>query len=611
MGKLQTNCKPGRITALLLVFVLLFTACGVETAPESEPTETASETVTESEQAPESETASEPESEPEPTVREDGKYQPINLLFISDNTDWTEYGEHRSYIRYLVENDTLSSTDGSSYYDFAELMKEDASVWQEIGRLTPITYTKDAFVSLFRAESAEYAFPLGVDGETLYDDCAGMEKIEAPTEEGQTRQFFLLLSTRHNGLVLLECYEYPEEKTEYCKLGFVLGKDSGDSIAVNEGLAEGFIGGTCMNDVQWVLDKDGLLTISGNGPAHKPIYRDCSVEFCTIAEQHPIRRIVVEEGVTVLEDDLFYYINTLESAKIAASVTEWGKGLFSCCSALQEVEGGENLLRIPDRCFSSCEKLEGFRIAESVRTIGVYAFYECAAMSLEEIPENVEEIGEYAFADFGDLPRLEIRNGVKIGQDAFWGVKSLKEVVIGEGITTLERWFSNCPAIERITLPSTLKTIAPYALEGIRGLEELKLPDSLQTIGDGAFGACEDLKALEIPASVRVLPQAAFSSCRRLEKITLHEGLEELSQNAFDFMPAVESITIPASVKKIGRHAFMDCTDLKEVIFLGDVKEITFEKAPAGYDDSFYEEQIRNVNFVDKDGNTIDYKDLW
>ena len=609
MRKLQTDRKIAKFTALLLVLLLLFAACGAETATESEPAETVSGQITESEQFPESEP--EPMSEPEPTVREDGKYQPINLLFISDNTDWTEYGEHRSYIRYLVENDTLSSTDGSPYYDFAALMKEDASPWKEIGRLTPITYTKDAFVSLFRAESAEYAFPLGVDGEALFDDCTVMEKIEAPTEEGQTRQFFLLLSTRHNGLVLLECYEYPEEKTEYCKVGFVLGKDNGDSIAVENNLAEGFIGGTCMNDVQWVLDKDGLLTISGNGPAHKPIYRDCSVEFYTIAEQHPIRRIVVEEGVTVLEDDLFYYISTLESAKIAASVTEWGKGLFSCCSALQEVEGGENLLRIPDHCFSSCEKLEGFRIAESVRMIGVNAFYECAAMSLEEIPENVEEIGEYAFAGFGDLPRLEIRNGVKIGQDAFWGVKSLKEVVIGEGITTLERWFSNCPAIESITLPSTLKTIAPEALEGIRGLEELKLPDSLQTIGDGAFGGCEDLKELEIPASVRVLPCAAFSSCRRLEKIILHEGLEEISQNAFDFMPAVKSITIPASVKKIGRHAFLDCTDLKEVIFLGDVKEITFEKAPAGYDDSFYEEQIRNVHFVDKDGNTINYKDLW
>ena len=360
-----------------------------------------------------------------------------------------------------------------------------------------------------------------------------------------------------------------------------------------------------MNDVRWVLDQDGLLTISGKGYAHTPIYHERCMEFGTIAEKYPIRRVVVEDGVTVLAAGLFQYLSSLESVEIAPSVVSWGNGLFSGCTALKEVRGGGKLRTIPALCFSGCGELNTFEIADSVRSIGLEAFHACSSLVFPALPEKIIEIENDAFSSCGGFPYLTITKDMEIGEYAFADMTVLEEVVIEEGVTAIgPGWFSNCTSLHSVTLPGSLRIIDWYAFEGTKNLRKIVLPPSLTTIGDGAFSRSA-LEEIEVPASVRVISTEAFGFCLDLKKVTLHEGLERIGPTAFDTDGQIESLKVPASVKQVGSYLFAESTGIHEVIFLGDPKEITFgtEEYLMG---PFTESQLQTITFLDKDGNQLD-----
>ena len=64
-------------------------------------------------------------------------------------------------------------------------------------------------------------------------------------------------------------------------------------------------------------------------------------------------------------------------------------------------------------------------------------------------------------------------------------------------------------AVEKITLPSTLKTIHRGAFCGCRKLLKVELPEGLQLIGERAFAGSE-LSAIEFPKTLPRVERSAF-----------------------------------------------------------------------------------------------------
>lgn len=140
---------------------------------------------------------------------------------------------------------------------------------------------------------------------------------------------------------------------------------------------------------------------------------------------------------------------------------------------------------------------------------------------------------------------------VAIGEKAFWNCSAVTEVIIPEGVTTIEESaFSKC------------------------GLTKVTIPETITTIGTDAFCECIDLTAVTIPQGV--IGRSAFSSCYNLAEVTISEGVTEIGQNAFYACGSLEKVTIPASVTTIGPISFVLCTSLTEVKILGEVTEIGF-----------------------------------
>lgn len=106
--------------------------------------------------------------------------------------------------------------------------------------------------------------------------------------------------------------------------------------------------------------------------------------------------------------------------------------------------------------------------------------------------------------------------------------------------------FQNCTELTKITIPSSVKTIASYAFANCTKLSNLTFEEDSQLTYIGSN---------------------AFESCTSLEAITLPIGLEQIYQNTFAGCTKLKTITIPANVGFIGNYAFQRCTELEEVIF--------------------------------------------
>ena len=123
------------------------------------------------------------------------------------------------------------------------------------------------------------------------------------------------------------------------------------------------------------------------------------------------------------------------------------------------------------------------------------------------IPETVKEIRRQAFLNARPEKRmrtLTIPASVrKIDRLAFAGLAGLCHVEISPGITVLEPGtFRNCPELESIHLPITLRRIESRVFENCTGLYEVILNAERISISEDAFLHCEKLKNSQIEAAI-------------------------------------------------------------------------------------------------------------
>ena len=129
----------------------------------------------------------------------------------------------------------------------------------------------------------------------------------------------------------------------------------------------------------------------------------------------------------------------------------------------------------------------------------------------------------------------------------------------------------------------------------------LVIPDTITSIGEGAFSNVTGLKTIIIPYSVKQLKTNAFSSNTGIEKVVFQtktnddgyiEGCERIGERAFYLCSNLKEIELPQSLKYMESSAFYGtnlssikipenvtvlssflfgwCSNLKEIIFLGN-----------------------------------------
>ena len=119
--------------------------------------------------------------------------------------------------------------------------------------------------------------------------------------------------------------------------------------------------------------------------------------------------------------------------------------------------------------------------------------------------------------------------------------------------------FSNCYALQSVTIPEGVTSIGTYAFSNCYTLQSVTIPDSVTSIGSNAFTNCYALQSVTIPDGVTSIGTYAFSNCYALQSVTIPDSVTSIGNNAFSNCYALQSVTIPDGVTSIENNAFAYC----------------------------------------------------
>ena len=266
------------------------------------------------------------------------------------------------------------------------------------------------------------------------------------------------------------------------------------------------VSGQAGSDSYYALDEDGTLTIYGSGSITRNLPSD------------GVKKVVIEEGITIIGDSAFQGCRALTSVTIPDSVTSIRDDAFSGCTSLQYNEYGNGLYLgntenpyavfikmksddvasitihndtklIYGSSFSGCTALMNVTIGDSVTSIGEYAFYRCSGLTSITIPDSVTSIGTSAFYGCDGLTSVTIPDSVtSIGHQAFLGCSGLTSIIIPDSVTSIGyRAFYGCSGLTSVTIGNAVTSIGDSAFEDCSGLTSVTIGNAVTSIGDSAF----------------------------------------------------------------------------------------------------------------------------
>ena len=394
-----------------------------------------------------------------------------------------------------------------------------------------------------------------------------------------------------------------------------------DSIA-----ADTIDSGTCGPDVNWTLDDEGILHISGTGPMNN--YQGYETPEPWKSHSNEITAVQLSGNITYLGSNSFTGCSAMTNAELNDGLEIIGIGAFSNCSSLTTITLPSTVETICDSAFTGCTSLSEFEITGNVKHIGYAVFGGCTSLTEikvsqsnqyfvasngvlftkdmttlvqypagktdtgYEVPSSVSSIGYMAFINCQNLHSVIIPDSVTvIGEAVFLGCRTLESVQIPTGLTIIpasmfancsslrtvtlpagitaipDSTFLNCFSLENIDIPDTVESIGTYAFGNCVSISELNLPDGIITIGNESFIGCTSITEVEMPNSVTSLGYGAFRGCTGLASIVLSNQLTGINSNAFDGCSQLEEIVLPSGVQTIGFSSFRNCISLKSITF--------------------------------------------
>lgn len=290
-----------------------------------------------------------------------------------------------------------------------------------------------------------------------------------------------------------------------------------------------------------------------------------------------------------------------------------------------EIFCGDSLL---DNCIANNSM--GFKLAMSLNgykpgryQLDVYAVYADETRKLlgsvdYDYGVTVSDKNMFAYSENDDgtvtitggnivTPKLEIPaelEGKKvsaIGMNAFTGNNVITDLVIPEGVTTLNWYsFNTCENLETVTLPDSLEFIDSWAFERCSKLKTINVPANVTRINGGAFAqnssmtsiTCDpanknyvsvngvlftkDMKELvaypggiqggyTVPATVNHIGDAAFYGALGLDSVTILGNLDFIGFEAFAECSKLTDVAIRDGVNYVGYWAFRGCNGIKSL----------------------------------------------
>ena len=190
-----------------------------------------------------------------------------------------------------------------------------------------------------------------------------------------------------------------------------------------------------------------------------------------------------------------------------------------------------------------------------------------------------------------EIEYLDLPEGLtSIGEYAFNGAKSIKEVVLPQSLVRLEQYsFIECRSIHTFTIGPNLSLIAQHALNSCYSLTNLYVPDNVTEIRYNAFNMIPNVSysegredrpdagartvngIVEEPMVYDPVDQTKLSACSAFAKgyIKVKDGVKVLGSYALYNCIAITTVELPNSVEKVEGYALYHC-DAAETLIIGN-----------------------------------------
>ena len=110
-----------------------------------------------------------------------------------------------------------------------------------------------------------------------------------------------------------------------------------------------------------------------------------------------------------------------------------------------------------------------------------------------------------------------------------------------------------------VRIPKGVKKIGAKAFYGNIGIEKVIMPSTVKTIGKEAFSNCRNLQGIKLPKGIKKVENKAFENCSSLEKIIIPESVKSIGSKAFANCKNLTDLTVKSSKTKVKGDSFKGC----------------------------------------------------
>ena len=392
-------------------------------------------------------------------------------------------------------------------------------------------------------------------------------------------------------------------------------------IVAGDGVRSGTCGASG-DDVKWVFDCDGVLSVYGTGAmADWSRYEDIPWNDY----RSSIKKVTMGPNVTTLGKIAFAQCENLTSVTIGNGVKTIKKQAFYDCAKLDSVVIPNGVTEIVELAFYKCPSLQYLILGSGLQTIGQMAFMNCGSLRSVSIPSSVSSLGPGVWNLCDNLHHLTVAwtsasqipnwNNLVSASPCYlhvpcgtydiyhsangWKNCGISEVIYGEcgaeGQEANVTWTLSCDSV--LTVSGTGAMTNKQAWSAVRGaIKTAIIGNGITNIGNSAFSQCTKLTSVTIGKGVTSIGTNAFYACRKMESVHITDlaawcGISYGDSYSYPFYKngnaankgdgniylkgtLLTELSIPQGISEIKPYAFYGCTSINSISSFGEVTSI-------------------------------------
>lgn len=251
-------------------------------------------------------------------------------------------------------------------------------------------------------------------------------------------------------------------------------------------------------------------------------------------------------------DNVYYTVLSVPelTVEVAPSPNKY-KGIVTIPQTVEWSGRCFNIISIESKAFYDCSELKEIYIPRSIKTVNSDAFSKTnlEKVHLEDVKSWLSVTLEYFGFSLGEtIKSSPFNNGASLCIDG----ELIENLIIPEGIKTLNGNFSGCGSIRKVTLPESCCCL------------------------NGSFAQCKNLETVDPKGANITIGAYTFSGCDKVNLDFLDKCIE-LSNYAFASC-GLSKIVIPSSITKIGFGLFSNCPNLEHCVIGNGISELPYKQ---------------------------------